>query len=183
MAAVKCVLLGVAEVKLPIRRLPQETLTKVAQQAYWTVLHEGNESHEGEETTQKKDLLDPCESFIGEVDKYYSLREVEVKVNEEGDECRVIHGDNIILQHGTKDVATLVPLKDFYRVVYISKSDSFGRAAVVLDLKSEESRQELFALFPNALRPNHSPQFNRQVQYLLPNNTKAATLSTFLATK
>lgn len=157
MAAVQCVLLGVAEVKVPIKRLPQEMLTKVAEVAYWTVLHEG------QEVSPKKDCPVDRESFIGEVDKYYSLREVEVRVNEEKEECQIVHSDNVILQHNTKDVATVIPLKDFFRVVYISKSDSFGRTAVVLDLKSEEARQQLFALFPNAARPPQPSPSSRQV--------------------
>lgn len=161
MTAVQCVLLGVAEVKAPIKRLPQEMLTQVAKAAYWTIVHEGHVGQESQETSQKN-VLNPCESFIGEVDKYYSLREVEVKVNEER-ECCIVHGDSIILQHNTKDVITMVSLKDFFRVVYISKSDSFGRTAVVLDLMSEESRQELFSLFPNASLHTHTPQSTRQV--------------------
>lgn len=146
MAAVQCVLLGVAEVKVPIKRLPQETLTRVAEVAYWTLLHEDQGSVHVEDFSKDR------ETFIGEVDNYYSLREVEVRVNEEMEECQIVHSNNIILQHNTKDVATLVPLKEFFRAVYISKSDSFGRTAVVLDLKSEEARQQLFALFPNATR-------------------------------
>lgn len=164
-AAVRCVLLGVAEVKVPIRRLPQETLDRVAEVAYWTVLHEG---HEGQEAARKEDFVNDREFFIGEVDKYYALREVDVKVNEERDECRIVHGDSIILQHDTKDVATVVSLKDFFRVAYISKSDSFGRTAVVLDLKSEESRQQLFALFFRATQPPHAQRTSRQVLFSLP---------------
>ena len=155
MATVPCVLLGVAEVKVPVKRLPHETLIRVAEVAGWAVIHEGLD------TTQKTEYSGDCETFIGEVDNYYALREVEVKVDEEGKECHIVHGEKTILQHRTRDVSIVTPSKEYLRIVYISKSNSYGRVAVVLQMISKESMNQLFALFPEAARPAPTPQSNR----------------------
>lgn len=154
MTSVPCVLLGVAEVKVPVKRLPQETLVQVAKVAGWAVMHEGHE------TTQKTEFSEDRENFIGEVDNYYALREVEVKVDDEEKECHIVHGDKIILQHRTRDVVIVAPSKEYLRVVYISKSDSFGRVAVVLQMKSKETMEQLFALFPVAAHPPPVPHLS-----------------------
>lgn len=154
MTSVPCVLLGVAEVKVPVKRLPQETLVQVAKVAGWAVMHEGHE------TTQKTEYSEDRENFIGEVDNYYALREVEVKVDDEEKECHIVHGDKIILQHRTRDVVIVAPSKEYLRVVYISKSDSFGRVAVVLQMKSKETMEQLFALFPVAAHPPPVPHLS-----------------------
>ncbi|KAG0714969.1 Puratrophin-1 [Chionoecetes opilio] len=151
MAAVSCVLLGVAEVKVPVKRLPQEMLAWVAEVAGWAVMHKGLE------TAKATKISGDRENFIGEVDDYYALREVEVKVDEEQKICHIIHCGKVILQHRTWDVAVVAPTKEYLRVVYISKSDSFARVAVVLQMKSKESMEQLFALFPAAVRSTPSP--------------------------
>ncbi|XP_045113241.1 uncharacterized protein LOC123505673 [Portunus trituberculatus] len=164
MASVTCVLLGVAEVKVPVKRLPQESLVQVANVAGWAVMHEGHE------ITQKTEMSEDRENFIGEVDNYYALREVEVKVDDEEKECHIVHGDKIILQHRTRDVVIVAPSKEYLRVVYISKSDSFGRVAVVLQMKSKETMEQLFALFPVTAHP--PPTSNPSSNGLQSSNTK-----------
>lgn len=150
MAVVPCVLLGVAEVKVPVKRLPQETLIRVAEVASWAVVHEDHE------IVPKPEFSEDRENFIGEVDDYYALREVEVRVDEEA-ECHIVHGEKTILQHRKRDVAMVTPAKENLRVVYISRSDSFGRVAVVLQMKSKETMDQLFALFPVAAQQMASP--------------------------
>lgn len=153
MAVVPCVLLGVAEVKVPVKRLPQETLIRVAEVASWAVVHEDHE------IVPKPEFSEDRENFIGEVDDYYALREVEVRVDEEA-ECHIVHGEKTILQHRKRDVAMVTPAKENLRVVYISRSDSFGRVAVVLQMKSKETMDQLFALFPVAAQQMASPSSN-----------------------
>ncbi|KAG7166037.1 uncharacterized protein LOC121870027 [Homarus americanus] len=144
MTSVSGVLLGVAEVKLPLRRLPQELRSRIANVSHWAVVH-GDYLDE-----DNKGLLEERQQYIGEVDNFYALREVEVKVEEP--ECRVIEGTEVVLKHRTSDVIIITPVEESpTRVVYISRSDSFGRAAVVLQMKSQQDVNQLLALFPAAV--------------------------------
>lgn len=155
MASVTCVLMGVAEVKLPLRRLPHEVRVHIANVSHWAVLHSG---HTDDDDTSE--LLIQRRKCIGEVDNFYALREVVVKV--EDGECQVLQGAEVVLKHRTSDVIIATPVEESpLRVVYISRSDSFGRAAVVLQMRTTREVNQLMAFFPGILPcklPTASPQ-------------------------
>ncbi|XP_053627586.1 uncharacterized protein [Cherax quadricarinatus] len=151
MGSVTCVLLGVAEVKLPLRRLPQEVRTEIAYVSHWAVLHSGHTNEE-----DKQELLIRRQKFIGEVDNFYALREVVVKVI--GEQCQILQGSEVVLKHRTSDVIIATPVEGSpLRVVYISRSDSFGRAAVVLQMKTGSEVEQILALFSTAVPSKLSP--------------------------
>lgn len=148
MSSVTCVLLGVAEVKIPLRRLPQEVHAKIAQVSHWAVVY--SDIHKTPEKETDKELAEGRDKFIGEVDNFYALQEVVVKVEE--DQCQVLQGKNVVLNHRISDVIIAMALEEYVRrVVYISRSNSFGRAAVVLQMNTQQEVDDLLALFPHAM--------------------------------
>ncbi|KAK3890059.1 hypothetical protein Pcinc_005974 [Petrolisthes cinctipes] len=190
MASVTCVLMGVAEVKVPLQRLPREVRIQVANASHWAVLYcdrnDGDKpkdgisrsdseepkqnSHEPKDIKNKHsisndesnkdyrkdiDLSRESEKFIGEVDNFYGLREVEVRCEE--NQCQITHGDDTVMQHRTRDVIVAMSVKQL-RVVYVTRCSSYSRAAVVLQMRTQQDIQQLLSLFPHAvidpLRPD-----------------------------
>lgn len=155
MCSVIGVLLGVAEVKLPLRRLPQEMRTRVAVVSHDAVLHD--------ETATKKEaqeeFLEERERFIGVVDGFYALQEVSVEVTD--GRCEVKRGQDVVLKHRVCDVivATTIP-EHSQRVVYITRDDSFGRAAVVLQMMSPKHVEKLLAFFSELVVARLAPPTN-----------------------
>ncbi|XP_069997142.1 uncharacterized protein [Penaeus vannamei] len=142
MCSVTGVLLGVAEVKLPLRRLPQEMRTHVAVVSHAAVLHD--------ETASKKEnqdeFLEERERFIGVVDGFYALQEVSVEVAD--GRCEVKRGQDVVLKHRLCDVIIATTIPEYsQRVVYITRDDSFGRAAVVLQMMSLKHVEKLLEFF------------------------------------
>ncbi|XP_066971670.1 uncharacterized protein [Macrobrachium rosenbergii] len=150
MTSVTCVLLGVAEVKLPLRRLPPNKRVRVANIAHRAVL--APEPAPGEVS----DELEEQRQAIGVIDAYYALDEVTVQI--ESDLCEVKRGQDVVVMHKVRDVIIITPIKDIpTRVVYISRNDSFGRAAVVLQMRSSGEVEKLLSFFPEAVPATVGP--------------------------
>lgn len=196
MASVTCVLMGVAEVKVPLQRLPREVRIKVANASHWAVLYsdrsdsdkpnkdgkgdneeakqnniEENKDTKNRHTEESKegrkdnvDLSRDSEKFIGEVDNFYGLREVEVRC--EDNQCQITHGVDTVLQHRTRDVIVVMAVKQL-RVVYVTRCSSYSRAAVVLQMKTTQDMHQLLGLFPHAAIDPLRPSTDRYAYYII----------------
>ena len=124
---IKAVFLGLAEVRLPLRLLPPERQPIVADLAYKAITELECSDEE------KAEIM----ISIGCIDAQYAMQEVTLEIIEE--KCCLKRNEEVILRHKVRDVifGKELPNKTG-NVIYITRSENFGRAAVLLMMKKSE---------------------------------------------
>ena len=131
-SSLKAVFLGVAEVRLPLRLLPPERQPTVASLAYKAIT-------EAEITEDEKREIGVS---IGIIDAQYAFHEVTLDVIDEC--CLLKRGQEVILRHRVRDVIYGQEVGEkSINVIYITRSENFGRAAVVLMTKTADDAQDI----------------------------------------
>lgn len=139
------VLLGLAEVKVPLKKLTQEERSKMVHISYRQLLEiEKADSHSDEKRLK-------C---IGVVDSFYALQEVDFVIAKGA--CCLLRKTEVILQYDLKDVIIALPASDCAsRVIVVGQTQSFGRTALVLQMQSREEVESLVEkVFPSSNQPN-----------------------------
>ncbi|XP_076061100.1 uncharacterized protein LOC143036949 [Oratosquilla oratoria] len=128
MNTARAVLLGVAEVRLPIRQMTLSERIRVANVCHDTLCNTSPASQD--------DLPQKRSNFIGVIDDLYAMQEVTIV--SDGRSTKIRKNETEILEHCSNDVhvACTVEGRDS-RIVYIYRSHGFGRAAVVLQCLSD----------------------------------------------
>ncbi|KAK7070535.1 hypothetical protein SK128_008563 [Halocaridina rubra] len=158
MSIVSGILLGVAEIKSPLRRLPQNDLVHIANLAYQVIFDNSlkdQSEHSLENTNddqleQSEKQRDELRNAIGALDYYYAMQEVDIHLQE--GLCEVKRHEDVVLRHRVADVIIITSVEGIpHRIIYMCRNDSFGRAAMVLQMHSVEDVEKLKVIFPMAL--------------------------------
>lgn len=137
------VLLGVAEVKLPLRRLPEEQQVKVVEEIYGAVTEPPDDEEKKDEELRRR--------AVGEVDTFYAMQDVVLE--EEDKQCVLRCPKETILQFKLTDVmyaGTVGGTES--QMIFVTRSENFGRAAVILQMLNALAAQELITKMAHTLK-------------------------------
>ncbi|CAL4063011.1 unnamed protein product, partial [Meganyctiphanes norvegica] len=116
-----------------------EELVKVSRISYSTRYCNNNET------------IDPEDArHIGVVDSFYAMQEVELKT--QSGHCQIKSKDTVVLNHRVNDVIICLPIGDKKnQVLYVTRSESYGRAAVLLQMVNDGLANQLINIFFHAV--------------------------------
>ena len=127
------VLLGVAEVRLPLKHLSEKELGHVTHICYQQLLCLNVTGA----TTEEQNL-----KCFGVIDSFYAMQEVSIHIQD--DNCLLKRKNEAILEWNYRDLIMATGALDYpNRLIILSYTKNFGKTAVILQMMTEETTKQV----------------------------------------